>query len=265
MIQKRGANHMQKKRIVLKIGGKSLSSGKLIRRAAKLIAKEQESNEMIVVVSAPGNMTSSLIGILNDMGSKINPKAWDHALSYGEIISASLLAAELENLGIKYTLFDPMSPSWPIITDSNFGDANPLENKVRAICRKELVPLLRGGRVIVIPGFVGKTAKNEISTMGRGSSDLSAFLIAKCIAADEIIKVSDVDGVYLDGKKVDSMSLGQLMRICSNGQRKYEKPYSIIQLKALSYFNAPTIARVVSYKDKNIHKSGTVIYASESL
>ena len=113
-----------------------------------------------------------------------------------------------------------------------------------------------------MPGFVGKTLKNEISTMGRGASDLSAFFIAKCIGADEVIKISDVDGVYLNGQKVDRISVEELTKICSNGTH-YEKPYSIIQLKALNYFNSKMTARVISHQHNDLQAQGTIIYAGE--
>ena len=253
----------RRRRIVIKIGGKSLATSDLIRRAASLIAKESSSNDIVVVVSAPGETTSSLVSLLSGIDRGVDGRHWDSVLSYGEVISASILSVALHGMGVRSVLLDPRSESWPIITDRNFGDADPIESKVRALCAKYVEPRLRLGYVVVMPGFVGRTLRNEISTMGRGSSDLTAFLMGKCIVADEVVKVTDVDGIYVRGKRVDSMSRSQLLDLCHNGVSRYEKPYSIIQLKALDYFQPPTIARVVSYKQIRIWRGGTVIYPGE--
>ncbi len=253
-----------KRRLVMKIGGKSLSSGELIKNAAEIIARESVANEIIVVVSAPGNTTSSLVGMLEGVGNPAGGQGWDRVLSYGEMISASLLAVGLNNLGVRFILIEPSSEMWPVITDDRFGNANPLEENVGEICKERIEPLLKEGFVLIVPGFIGKTTEGRISTMGRGSSDLTAFLLAKHTLADEVIKISDVDGIYIDGRIVPEISAGKLREICSNGGPGYERPNSIIQLKALDYFRAPLIARVVSYREKEMCKGGTVIRPDEA-
>ena len=127
---------------------------------------------------------------------KLDNKGLDHFQSFGEQISSKIVAAQLNKLGVESRAFN----AWDIgfLTDAEFGNAQPLEesySKIKgSIENMKLVP--------VITGFIGKTKKGEITTLGRGGSDYTAAIVGAAIDAEEIQIWTDVDGIMSSDPKI---------------------------------------------------------------
>ncbi|MBS7649511.1 aspartate kinase, partial [Candidatus Bathyarchaeota archaeon] len=145
---------MNNRRVVVKFGGSDLSSGERIRKAAEMILKAG-FREVVAVVSAMGETTNNLIGIISQIGEIIDQDYAD-ILSMGERTSARIFCAALKALGADAVYIEPGHEEWPIITDSNFRDAKPDMEETRKLVEKYLEPLLSSGKTVVVCGFLGK-------------------------------------------------------------------------------------------------------------
>ena len=149
--------------------------------------------------SKVGQEVSSLMQMLRNVVQggtllkELTPRSTDYVLSFGERLAVPILAGALEDIGVKSMHLSGGEAG--IITDDNFGEANPLINVTRQKVLKTLGPLLDNGVVPVVAGFIGSTQNGEISTIGRGGSDYSSTIIGSCINADEVWIWTDVDGL----------------------------------------------------------------------
>ncbi len=116
----------------------------------------------------------------------------DAILALGERMSCRLVSACLRGLGVPSAAVEATNL---IVTDEQYGSANYLPEQTRAKTRATLMPMLEGGQVPVITGFIGATARGVTTTLGRGASDLSASIIGACLDSEEIWIWTDVDGV----------------------------------------------------------------------
>ena len=248
-------------RVVVKFGGADLSSGEKIQRAAKLVA-EARFEEMVVVVSAMGKMTDSLNQTLTQVG--VSDAEWAEIISTGERTSARIFCAALRAQGLKAEVFDPAYDNWPIITDSNFLRATPDLEKTTSLTLKFLTPLL--GKVIpVVCGFLGKDSQGRVTTLGRGGSDTTAVLLARCISADEIILVKETSGVFSADPKVvpnarplDKVEIHEMFDLAQGGAR-------IVKPGALKYKLPNQTLRIVNFDSGNLASGATQITGSFNL
>jgi len=252
------------RRVVAKFGGKSLADGERIHRAARAVAREVEGGVQIAVVaSALGNTTDTLINIAKQATEeKIKTREIDDVLSMGERTSVRILTAALNARGVKSRYFDPAEEDWPIITNDHFTSAEPLLPECSRRIKKHVLPLLEQGIVPVIAGFIGKTRDGHVTTIGRGGSDTTAFILAKALDADEVILVTDVEGIMSadpklvnNPRKLQVIEAKQLAELANLGAR-------FIHKKALQYKDESINARVVSYSRDCLDAEGTVITGS---
>ena len=227
--------------LVMKFGGTSVGDAERIKDVASLV-KSFLRRKPIVVVSAVAKITDALItlaresakgpgdgalqrihrahdGIISqldldarllekefrELGSlaaktskkrKLDRKTMDHFQSFGERMSARIVAAHLNKIGVKAQAF----PAWEMgmITNEEFGDAEPLESSP-ALIKKKVTAL----RVVpIITGFIGKTKKGEIVTLGRGGSDYTAAIIGAAINAESIQVWKEVDGIMTTDPRI---------------------------------------------------------------
>ncbi len=248
-------------RVVIKFGGADLSSGEKIQRAAKLVAKAH-FEETVIVVSAMGKTTDSLNQTANQIG--VGDAEWAEIISTGERASARIFAAALKATGLEAEVFDPAYDNWPIITNSDFRHATPDLERTIDLVSKFVTPLL-GKAIPVICGFLGKDSLGRVTTLGRGGSDTTAILLARCISADEIVLVKETGGVLsADPKIISNARLLQTLEIhemfdLAQGGAKIVKP------AALKYKLPNQTLRVVDFSSGSFEHGGTEITGSFNL
>ncbi len=186
-----------RKRIVVKYGGASLADHERMLRAVTAVAKEAvKGTQIVVVVSAMGKTTDLLLNAARNASSgKVEKGELDDILAMGERTSIRIVTAALKAKGVESRYFDPLDPSWPIMTDDNFTNANPIEKQCIEKIQQNVLPLVEKGVIPVIAGFVGRTLDGKITTIGRGGSDATAFILAKALGADEVVLVTDAEGI----------------------------------------------------------------------
>jgi aspartate kinase len=249
------------RRIVVKFGGSSLADKDRIAKAARLVSKEAaKGTRLVVVVSAMGSMTDQLIGLVNHDSKKAPDKPdLDDVLAMGERTSVRIFATALKAEGLEAKYFDPTDADWPIITDDDFSNANPILELCLQKVREHVVPLLDWGTVPVIAGFVGRSTGGKISTIGRGGSDTTAFIIAKAIGADEVVLVTDADGILTadpkiipNARKLTQIEVGTLVGLADSGTK-------FIHRKALKYKDPEIPVKVINHNRDDLEADGTII------
>ena len=176
--------------IVQKFGGTSVADPDRIRAVAEHVAfTKSHGNDVVVVVSAMGKATDNLIA-LADSVSKTQPgREMDMLLTTGERVSAALTTMALHALGVDAVSFTGSQVG--IITDNAHRKAKIVEVKGDRVRQA-----LADGKVAVIAGFQGVSTDKEITTLGRGASDLTASALAKALDADACEIYTDVTGVF---------------------------------------------------------------------
>ncbi len=217
-----------RKVIVLKFGGSSVANVEKIRFvASKILSFKRRGLKPVVVVSAPGDMTDELIIEAKKIAK--NPLAHkrelDVLLSIGEQKTIALLAMALLEMKQKVVSFT--GHQLGIITDRNFTNA-----RIRRISTKKLFEALRRNYTVIVAGFQGKTEDGEITTLGRGGSDLTAIALASALSVACKI-FTDVPGIftanphiYKRAKKIDIMSFEEMLEMAGAGA-------SIMQTRAV--------------------------------
>ena len=176
--------------IVQKYGGTSVADPDRMRAVADNVAfTRQHGNEVVVVVSAMGKATDNLISLAGQVSETRPGREMDMLLTTGERVSAALLTMALVDRGIEAVSFTGSQVG--IITDTTHGKAKILEVK-----GDRVRDALRAGKVAVVAGFQGVSTDREITTMGRGASDLTATALAKTLDADACEIYTDVTGVF---------------------------------------------------------------------
>ena len=250
---------------VVKFGGATIADSYKIKRASSLLKKLVErGRKVIVVVSAMGKTTDELIKLASSSSWGLPQREQlDEILSMGERLSSRVMASSLSSLGVKTFLMDPMRDDWPIITDDAFGDANPKMDVCQERIRKSVEPLLEKGYVLIFPGFVGKTEDGRITTLGRGGSDTTAFLLASSLAANLVILVTSVEGIMTADPKVikkarrlDRLTVAELALLADSGAK-------FIHRKSLKYLSGDVKVKVVSYLIEDLETSGGTIIEGE--
>lgn len=250
--------------VVVKFGGKALSNGLGIRRAAEMIADAYKRGiKPIVVVSAMGSTTDDLLNIVREATNGIvSSEIMDDIISMGERTSARILASALKSLGLESIYLDPHMEDWPIITNDKFGNADPLIPETYKRIKGTLMPILEKDIIPIVPGFIGKTPDGRITTLGRGGSDLTALLIGEALDLEEVVFVSDVDGIMTgDPKIVDApkvlkeIDAKSLIGLADSGVK-------FIKKKTLKYKTPNINIRVISFKNGRIDAEGTIIKGS---
>lgn len=242
-------------RAVIKFGGADLSTGERVRKAAEMVVKSGYE-EVVVVVSAMGKTTDQLVEIISHLGA--SDRDYADIISMGERTSARVFCSALRSFGVKAVYFDPTQENWPIITDSNFRDAEPDMEATRALVEKDLKPLL-GEAIPVVCGFLGRDGHGNITTLGRGGSDITALLLANCLGADEVVLVKDTQGVLSadpkivpDAKPFDRLDIHEMFALAQGGAR-------IIRPEALRYKLPTQKLRIVSFSSEGLASGGTEI------
>ena len=246
--------------IVVKFGGTSVGDGSRIKKAAQSVVNEyMKGNRVVVVVSAVNKTTDELIGLSDEaIGNSLTDKQKAGIMAMGELTSARLFSATIESLGVKSEFIDPYSELWPIKTDSNYLEANIDFNTTRKNT-EGIMQLVNQGVIPVLCGFLGQGPSGEITTLGRGGSDVTAFLIGHCLDANEVIIVTDVDGVMsTDPNKIeeaellDQISVEEMRDLATHGAQ-------VLHPHALKYKDPLISAKIINFAHGDLSSKGTRI------
>ena len=246
--------------IVAKFGGTSVGDGSRIKKAAQSVVNEyMKGKQIIVVVSAVNKTTDELIDLSNDaIGGNLTDNQKAEIMAMGELTSARLFSATVESLGVKSQFIDPYNELWPIMTDSN-----ALEAKIDFATTQEkfkgIGDLLNQGIIPVMCGFLGKGPSGEITTLGRGGSDISAFLVGHCLDANEVIIVTDVEGVMStdpnkieDAELLNEITVEELWDLATHGAQ-------VLHPHALRYKDPLINAKIINFAYGDLSAKGTRI------
>ncbi len=176
--------------VVLKFGGTSVAGAERIRQVAELVhSKKEKGLKVVVVVSARAKMTDALIDDARSFSPDPSPREVDMLLTSGERISSALLAIALNARGAPAISLTGSQAG--IITDDDHTNARIIE-----IRPARVLQALNEDKIVVVSGFQGVSFKKEVTTLGRGGSDISAVALASALDAEVCEIYSDVDGVY---------------------------------------------------------------------
>ncbi|MCW4018740.1 MAG: aspartate kinase [Candidatus Bathyarchaeota archaeon] len=249
------------KKSVVKFGGSSLADHERLSRAVAAVVNEAKRGTRIaVVVSAMGKTTDVLLNtVKNTSNGKLEKHELDDILSMGERTSVRIFSAALRTSGVDSRYFDPRDDDWPIVTDACFSNANPERQQCEDKIRRCVLPIVDEGVVPVIAGFVGKTSDGKVTTLGRGGSDTTAFLLAEAIGADEVVLATDADGimsgdpkVVSEPKRLSEIDVNTLVGLADSGAK-------FIHSKALKYKPQAINVRVISSAYGDLTRDGTII------
>ncbi|EOJ2722154.1 aspartate kinase [Campylobacter upsaliensis] len=206
--------------IVQKYGGTSVGDLERIKAVAlRVIESVKAGNELVVVVSAMSGVTNSLIEQAEYFSKNPNGADMDMLLSSGERVTSALLSIALNELGYKAESFSGRKAG--IITNSVFTKA-----RIKHIDTSAIKAALKEGKIVIIAGFQGVDEEGNVTTLGRGGSDLSAVAVAGALDADLCEIYTDVDGVYTTdpriepkAKKLDKISYEEMLELASLGAK----------------------------------------------
>jgi aspartate kinase len=204
--------------IVQKFGGSSVANVERIKNVAKRVVKTKRSgNRLVVVVSALGDTTNDILKLAELVTDRPSEREMDMLLATGEQASVAILAMAIQKLGEKAISFT--GPQVGIITDRSHTRARILD-----INTSRIQVALRGGNIVIVAGFQGKTVTEEITTLGRGGSDLTAVALAKALSAKRCEIFTDVDGIFTadprvvqKARKLNHISYDGILELASLG------------------------------------------------
>jgi aspartate kinase len=205
--------------VVQKYGGSSVADADKIRNVARRVVDRAPGNQMVVVVSAMGKTTDGLVGLAASLAPSPEPRELDMLLATGEQVTIALLAIALQALGFKARSFT--GPQAGLRTDRAHTKA-----RITRITAERVRAALDAGAVAVVAGFQGQSDDDEITTLGRGGSDLTAVALAAALKADVCEIYTDVDGVYTadpnvvpDARKLPRVAYDEMLEMASLGAK----------------------------------------------
>lgn len=226
--------------MVQKFGGSSVANIKRIQNVAERIANYRKKGyDLVVAVSALGDTTDELIELANKINPEPSEREMDMLLSTGEQISVALLAMAIHKLGFEAISFTGAQVG--IITDTSHTRA-----RIIKINTDKIKEELRRGRIVIVAGFQGVTLNQDITTLGRGGSDLTAVALAKELKADTCEIYTDVEGIYTAdprieprAKKIKAITYDEMLEMASLGAQVMQAR----SIEVAKKFNVPIHVR----------------------
>lgn len=232
--------------LVQKYGGTSVGDAEKIAAVAQRVADSRAlGNQIAVVVSAMGKSTDELISLAQSITQTPEPREMDLLLSTGEIVSSTLMAMALRELGVPSISMGGAQAG--IKTDAVHGSASIVHLDPARVRRE-----LDAGKVVIVAGFQGVTDDMDITTLGRGGSDTTAVALAAALQAERCEVYTDVDGIYSadprivpTARKLSHISYEDMLELASYGAKMHPRSielaawYKVSILVASSTKNAP--------------------------
>ncbi|NLF32089.1 MAG: aspartate kinase [Planctomycetes bacterium] len=204
--------------IVMKFGGSSLADPEKIRAAARrAIAAKRKGNKVAMVVSAMGDTTDHLETLAFATAQQPHKREWDQLMATGEQVTIALTAMALHDMGENAISFTAAQIG--MVTDDVHTKA-----RLKRINARRILSELDAGKIVIIAGFQGVTEAGDVTTLGRGGSNVTLVAIAAAIGADVCENYTDVDGVYTadprivpNARKLDTVSYDEMLELASLG------------------------------------------------
>lgn len=226
--------------IVQKYGGTSVGSIARIRAVADRVQRaRQQGQQVVVVVSAMAGETDRLLGLAREVASAPAAREVDMLLATGEMVSIALVAMTLQERGCPAESFT--GPQGGILTDTAHTRA-----RIKRIATSRLRRALAAGIVPVVAGFQGVSETDDLTTLGRGGSDLTAVALAAALQADRCEIYTDVDGVYSadpnivpQARRLDRISYDEMLEMARLGAK-------VLQARAVEFakkYNVPVVVK----------------------
>src|SRR3990167_407816 len=215
--------------IVQKYGGTSVANPERIKNVARrLLETQQHGNSVVAVVSAMSGVTDSLIQLASQVSKKPMAREMDVLLSTGEQTTMALMAMAIHELGGKAVSLTGAQAG--ILTNDWHTKA-----KINSIIPQQIQEHFEKGNIVIVAGFQGETSHGEITTLGRGGSDLTAIALASALNADECQIFTDVDGVFTcdprivpAAQKLEVIAYEEMLEMASSGSK-------VMQLRSVEF------------------------------
>ncbi len=206
--------------VVQKFGGSSVATAAKLRAAARRAVRQfRAGNQVVVVVSAMGDRTEDLIAMARELHPEPNAREMDMLMAVGEQMSVALMAIAIHSLGCGAISLTGAQAG--IRTDSISSKA-----EIKSIETARLRREMEKGQIVIVAGFQGVDAEENITTLGRGGSDTTAVALAAVLKADRCDIFTDVDGVYTADPRVvpnarrrDRIDYDEMLELASLGAR----------------------------------------------
>ena len=205
--------------IVQKFGGSSVADAEKIKNVARRVAAGASGHQIVVVVSAMGKTTDDLVGLAHQITPSPDPREMDVLLATGEQVTIALLAMALQGFGLKARSFTGLQAG--MRTDTAHTSARLIRMETDRVRQA-----LDAGEIAIVAGFQGLSEADEITTLGRGGSDLTAVALAAALKADVCEIYTDVDGVYTadpnivpDARKLARVAYDEMLEMASLGAK----------------------------------------------
>lgn len=243
--------------LVQKYGGSSVADAEKIKNVARRVVKtREEGHQIVVVVSAMGDTTDDLIELAKQISPHPPEREMDVLLSTGEIVSSTLLAMAIGNMGYKAVSLSGAQAG--IETDSSHSKA-----RIQRIEPRRIVKELEKGNIVIVAGFQGTTQDMDITTLGRGGSDTTAVALAASLKARECRIYTDVEGVFTadprivpEARRLDEIGYEEMLELATSGAK-------VMHSRAVEVggvYNMPILV-ACSFNDK----PGTLIHGGASM
>jgi aspartate kinase len=222
--------------VVMKFGGTSVSGPERLRAVARRLVEAREAgNRVVGVLSAMGDTTDELLDLAREMSERPDPRELDMLISVGERISCALAAMAIVDLGQQAISLTGSQAG--IVTDTVHGKAKIVE--VRA---KRIHEALDADRIVLVAGFQGVSNESlDITTLGRGGTDLTAVALAAALGADSCEIYTDVQGVFTadprivpEAQKLHVVSYDEMLEMAASGAK-------VLQLRSVEFARNHTV------------------------
>jgi len=216
--------------VVMKFGGTSVADTEKIKEVARRLVRAHERGERVVgVLSAMGDTTDELIRLAHEISPKPHPREYDMLISVGERISNSLCAMAVQDLG--HEAISLTGSQAGIVTDTVHGKA-----KISEIRATRINDALDAGKIVLVAGFQGVSADSkDVTTLGRGGSNLTAVALAAALGASACEMYTDVEGVYTadprvvpNARKLNAVTYEEMLELAASGAK-------VLQLRSVEF------------------------------
>src|SRR6267378_1987021 len=215
--------------VVMKFGGTSVGdTDKLKRVAERLVEAREAGAKVVAVLSAMGQTTDELIRLAFEVSPSPNPREYDMLVSTGERISNALCAMAIHDLGHEAVSLTGSQAG--IVTDTVHGKAKIAEVRARRINEA-----LDDEKIVLVAGFQGVSSANEVTTLGRGGSDMTAAALASALGATVCEIYTDVEGVFTadprivpGARKLHAVTYEEMLELAASGAK-------VLQLRSVEF------------------------------